>query len=63
MEEVCGQRFSLGKQAPLSAALLHAVIADLGNTEAVQHILDNDYTFSNIWDAVTVDLLQACAGL
>ena len=38
-------------------------IGDLGDTETARSILENDYTYSDEWDGVTVDLLQACARL
>jgi hypothetical protein len=61
--EHLGERFSLGKRAPLSAAALRREIGDLGDTDAARRILENDYTYSDKWDSSTVDLLKACAKL
>ncbi|KAL3803357.1 hypothetical protein HJC23_009321 [Cyclotella cryptica] len=65
VEDACGQhlgeRFSLGKRAPLDASHLRAVIGNLSDTEAAQRILDNNYDFSTDWDPATVDLLKAAA--
>jgi hypothetical protein len=67
VEQVCGDhlgnRFSLGNHAPLSAPDLHSEIGDLSDTEAARRILDNEYVFSDDWDAATVDLLKASAQL
>jgi hypothetical protein len=65
VEQVCGEhlgsRFSLGQRAPLFASGLHDEIGNLSDTEAARKILQNEYVFSEDWDAVTVDLLKASA--
>ena len=65
VEDVCGERlgerFSLGKRAPLSASTLREEIGELGDTDAARLILANEYDYPENWDTATVDLLKACA--
>lgn len=67
VEEVCGrqlgERFSLGKRAPITAALLQSEIGNLSDTDAARQILENTYKFSEEWDPATVDLLWAAANI
>lgn len=67
VETICGDhlgnRFSLGKRAPLAAPELQQEIGCLSDTDAARRILENDFDFSTTWDPVTVDLLKAAARL
>ena len=67
VEWVCGEhldsRFSLGKQAPLSAEQMVSQIGNLSDTMTAQLILENKFDFSADWDQATVDLLQSAACL